>query len=329
MEYRRLGSTDFEVSTVCMGCWALVGDSTWGPQDENDALAAVQASLDAGVNFFDTAEGYGAGYSEQLLGRALKGQREKAIIASKVSPGHLDDAVLRQRCETTLRNLQTDYLDLYQIHWPSRRTPVGEAWATLEALKDEGKVRALGVSNFGPQDLAELLGVGRPESNQLCYSLLFRALEYEIQPLCVEHRISILCYSPLCQGLLTGKFATADDVPEGRARTRLFSAKRPQARHGEPGAEAETFAALDGIRALCSELGVPMAEVALAWLLDRPGVTSVIAGARNAAQAKANARAGDLHLPAEVCARLAGLTTPLKEKLGPNADMWQGESRLR
>jgi len=312
-----------------MGCWAIVGDSTWGAQEEDDAIAAIRASLDAGVTFFDTAEAYGGGYSEELLAKALKGRRDEVVLASKVSPDHLDAATLRERCETSLRLLDTDRIDLYQIHWPSRRVPVAEALATLKALRAEGKIRAIGVSNYGTQDLTELLAAGRVESDQLCYSLLFRAVEYGIQQKCVDNDLSLLCYSPLCQGLLTGKFATADEVPEGRARTRLFSKDRPQSRHQEPGCEAELFAALTEVRRTCEALGKPMAEVALAWLLVQPGVTAVIAGARNADQARANARAGDLELPPAVVAQLSAATDAVKQTLGPNADMWQTESRMR
>jgi aryl-alcohol dehydrogenase-like predicted oxidoreductase len=312
-----------------MGCWAIVGDSTWGAQEEGDAIAAIRASLDAGVNFFDTAEAYGDGYSEELLAKALKGRRDEAVLASKVSPNHLDAATLRERCETSLRLLDTDRIDLYQVHWPSRQVPLADALETLEALRAEGKIRALGVSNYGKQDLTELLGAGRVESDQLCYSLLFRAVEHDVQQVCVDNDLSLLCYSPLCQGLLTGKFASAGEVPEGRARTRLFSKDRPQSRHREPGCEAELFAALAEVRRICEAVGRPMSEVALAWLLAQPGVTSVIAGARNAEQARANARAGDLELPPTVVAQLSAATEVVKQKLGPNADMWQTESRMR
>lgn len=311
-----------------MGCWAIVGDSTWGPQDAAATEAAIKAALDAGVNFFDTAEAYGDGFSEEILGRMFAGMREEVIIASKASPSHHAPAALRASCEASLRRLRTDYLDLYQLHWPSREVPFADTWETLMALVQEGKVRAAGVSNFGRQDLTKLLACGVPASNQLCYNMLFRAIEFEIQPLCVEHGISILCYSPLMQGLLTGKFSHADEVPEGRARTRHFSKDRPQARHSEEGAEEETFTAIRRVRAISDRLGLPMADVALAWLLAQPAVATVIAGMRNAEQAKENARAADLELPADVVAELSEVTQALRDKLGPNADMWQTESRI-
>ncbi len=329
MEYRKLGRSNLTVSAVSMGCWAIVGGSTWGPQDESEALAAIRASLDAGVTFFDTAEGDGDGHSEELLGQALAGRRDEAVIATKVSRSHLSPEAVREACEGSLRRLRTDVIDLYIVHWPSREVPLEKTWRTMEDLQTQGKVRVLGVSNFATGDLAELLEVGRPEADQLPYSLLWRAIEHEVVPVCMRNDISVTCYSPLAQGLLTGKFRTADDVPVGRARTRLFSGDRPEARHGEPGAEAETFSAIDRIRAVAEELGEPMGRVALAWLLAQPSVASVIAGARNPQQARENAAAGDLTLPDDVVRELSQATEALKEHFGTNPDVWESESRMR
>jgi myo-inositol catabolism protein IolS len=156
MQYRKLGKSDISVSVVVMGCWALAGDSTWGPQDADESIATVRAALDAGVNFFDTAEGYGGGDSESILGRALSGRRHEAVIATKVSRSHMSGDEVRRACERSLRHLQTDYIDLYQIHWPSRTIPLDETIEALERLREQGKVRALGVCNFGVRDLSDL-----------------------------------------------------------------------------------------------------------------------------------------------------------------------------
>lgn len=328
MQTRRLGRSDLQVPVIAMGCWAIAGDAFWGEQDEHDAIEAIHAALDAGANFYDSAEGYGAGESERLLGRALKGRRDQAIIATKASPNHHTPEGLREACEQSLRNLQTDRIDLYQLHWPNRKVPFADTWGAMEELIAEGKVRVGGVSNFGPRDMAKLLAAGHPDVNQLAYNLLFRAIEFEIAPMCVEHDIGVLCYSPMAQGLLTGKFATPDEVPAGRARTRHFSSEREMVRHGEPGAEAETFAAIAEIGAIAEELGAPMHHVALAWLLRQPGVACVLAGMRSREQALDNVRAAELELPDEAVARLSAATEDLKAKLGPNADMWQGDSRI-
>ena len=300
MEYRRLGKTDMAVSAVALGCWAFAGGRVWGAQDEADSVATVNAALDAGVNFFDTAEGYGAGHSELVLGRALEGRRHEAVIATKVSRSNLSGDEVQQACERSLQRLRTDYIDLYQVHWPSRTVPLVETLEIMEKLRGQGKVRAVGVCNFGAKDLSDLLVSGWVETNQLPYSLLWRAVEYQIRPKCVDKGIGILCYSPLAQGLLTGKFSSPDEVPGGRARTRLFSTARPQARHGEAGCEAEVFATLDKIGRICDEIQRPMAEVALAWLLHQPGVTSVIAGARQPDQIRQTVRAAELKLSPEI-----------------------------
>jgi myo-inositol catabolism protein IolS len=329
MKYCTLGKTDISVSALAMGCWGLAGDATWGPQDQAQSTATIRAALDAGVNFFDTAEGYGGGDSEMVLGQALAGRRHEAVIATKVSRASLSGSGVIQACERSLWRLQTDYIDLYQIHWPSRTVPLDESLEALERLREQGKIRAAGVCNFGVQDLSELLKITGVETNQLPYSLLWRAIEDEIKPKCVEAGLGILCYSSLAQGLLTGKFASPDEVPEGRTRTRFFSAKRPHARHGEAGCEAETFAAIERIRHICSALGQPMTLVALAWLLHQEGVSSVIAGARSPAQIQETVQSTDLELPAELVDELRQATDDLKQKLGPNPDMWQAESRFR
>lgn len=328
MQYRTLGRTDIRVSAVCLGTWSLIGDETWGEQSEADSLAAVDAALDSGINLLDTAEMYGGGRSEELLGRALAGRRNRVVLASKVGGAFLRPDALREHLEGSLRRLRTDRIDLYQVHWPNPDVPIGDTLGALEELRAAGKVCSIGVSNFGVSYLKDLIVAGRAESNQLCYSLLWRAVEFNVQPLCVRHGMSILCYSALCQGLLTGKFRSADDVPPGRARTRLFSSDRPMSRHHEHDREARVFSALDEIRKIADEVGQPMGRVALAWLLARPGVTSVITGARNAAQARDNAAAADLSLEAGVLSRLSRATDALKKDVGPNADLWQTESRM-
>ena len=328
MEYRKLGDTGLEVSTVAMGCWAIAGGGTWGDQDEGAAIAAIETALDIGINFFDTAEGYGE--SETLLGKGLGSRRDEAVIATKVSGGHMQPDRLREACERSLRCLSTETIDLYQLHWPSRDVPLADTIGALRQLQQEGKIRHIGVSNFGPQDLDDLLATGaKCGGNQVIYSLLARAIEFEVQPRCVAANIGILAYSPLAQGLLTGKFHSPDEVSPGRARTRHFSSERPETRHGEPGCERATFAAIEAIRGICARLDAPMSAVALAWCLHQPGVTSVLAGARSPAQVKENAAAGDLHLEPEIVEQLTAATDEVKQALGSNIDFWQPADRAR
>lgn len=187
------------------------------------------------------------------------------------------------------------------------------------------------MSNFGADDLGEALKAGstKPVVDQLAYNLLFRAIEHEIQSFCVENDVAILTYSSIMQGLLAGTFSRPQDVPDDRARTRHFSNSRSQARHGESGCEEDTFQTIAAIRAIAEEAGIPMADLAIAWLTKRTGVASVIVGARNAEQVERNLKAADVSLSDELIDRLDDATLSLKETLGTNADLWQGDSRVR
>ncbi len=327
MNYQKLEPSDLKVSEIAMGCWGIVGGPNWGPQDETDSVATIETALDIGINFFDTAEGYGDGYSEQVLGKALTGRRHEAVIASKFSRRHMSAPNVRAACERSLRRLNTDYIDLYQFHWPSRSVPIDETMGELVKLRDEGKIREIGACNFGVKDMDDLLAIGAIIANQLPYSLLWRAIEFEIQPSCIEKQIGILAYSPLLHGMLAGKYATPEAVPDGRARTRHFSRKRAQTRHDGDGCETETFLALDKICQVADRIGKSMAVVAVAWVLQQTGVTSVIAGARQPRHI--TDFAGDLSLSADVVQELNDITEPVKQLLGPNADMWETESRFR
>lgn len=330
MDYRKLGRSDLKVSAICMGCWALAGGQLWGDQDEQEAIDALHTALDVGVNFFDTAEGYGNGDSEIILGKAFKDRRDRAIIATKVSESHMRPVDLRKACEGSLQRLQTDYIDVYYLHWPSREVPFVETLAEMNRLKEEGKIRYVGCSNFGKQDLTRFLELQHVEVNQLAYNLLFRAIEYEIVPFCLEYEVSIAPYSPLLHGILTGKFGTIEDIPDERARTRHFSTEhRPMTRHGGPGAEAETARAIARIREICAGAGLEMTNVALAWLLAQPGVTTVIAGARSPEQIRTNAAVAEIALPADVEQALTKATEGLKAAFGTNADMWENETNSR
>ncbi|MBN2048775.1 MAG: aldo/keto reductase [Anaerolineaceae bacterium] len=329
MIYRKLGKTEIEVSTIALGCWAFEGGSVWGYQDDSDSIATVHAALDVGVNFFDTAEAYGEGHSEEVLGKALKGRRDEVVIATKVSPNHLAPEDIVSACERSLERLQTDYIDLYQIHWPNHELPLVKSWREMEKLVEDGKVRAIGVSNFGVQDTDDMLKFATPASNQLPYSLLWRGIEFELQKMCVENQISILCYSPLGQGLLTGKYASIDEIPQGRARSRLFSGEHPEARHEEEGAELELFMTLEMIKGIAQEAECSMADISLAWLLSKPGVSSVLAGGRKPDHILQNVKASEFQLETHVVQALDDVSAMLKELMGTNLDMFQSISRFR
>jgi len=325
MEYIKIDGQ--RASRVCMGCWNIVGDATWGPQDEKESIETIKTALDNGINFFDTAEAYGNGYSEELLGKTLSGMREEVVIATKTARLLPDE--LTKRCEESLKRLKTDYIDIYYLHWPDWNIPLEETVGTVKKLEKAGKIKMCAVSNFGRHDINDVLKYYDIKINQVAYNLLFRAVEFEILPECTKKNVGIACYSSIAEGLLTGKFSSPEDVPEGRARTRHFSMSRAQTRHKEEGAETLTFNTIKAIREIADELSISMAEISLAWLLARKGVSFVIAGARKPSQIIQNSKAGSLKLPKDVISRLDKVTEKLKASLGPNPDMWKSVPRIR
>lgn len=328
MQYTALGKrSDMQISAIALGCWPFAGGDVWGAQADADSIAAVHAALDEGINFFDTAEGYGR--SEEVLGRGLMGRRHEAIVATKVSAANLAEKDVINACERSLRALQTDYIDLYQIHWPNWDVLLAETAGALETLQEKGKIRAYGVCNFAEQDLSEMIALGLCVTDQLPYNLAWRGIERAVLPLCRANGVGVICYSPLAQGVLTGRYANADEMPEGLARTRLYSGERSMSEHGESGHEEELFTAVAQVRRIAADLGEPMAAVSLAWARQQEGVTSLLVGVRDADEVRRNLPSLDLTLPADVLRQLAQVTESLKEALGESLDMWYVPSRMR
>lgn len=331
MEYRALGSTAWNVSALAFGAWQIGDSAYWGVEDAADAQAAVDAALDGGINLFDTAEMYGGGESERVLGKCLGARRKEVYVASKAAPEHCTPDGVRGSCEKSLERLGTDYIDLYQIHWPFRETPFEDVYAVLDSLKDEGKIRAAGVSNFGVQDLNQWMAAGTCVSNQLGYNLAFRAIEYEILPACLRHNVGVLAYMPLLQGLLTGRWKAIDEIPAARRRTRHFSCNREGTRHTEAGQEDLFVDLLDKLGEMANELDMAPATLALAWAMAQKGVASVIVGARRRTQLQRNIDAASVDLDEPALNRLNSISEPLKQALGNNADLWLSgdERRIR
>jgi len=329
MNYIEIRDKDIRISQMILGCWALGGGYTWGDQEEADSVATVHTALELGINCFDTAEFYGGGRSEEVLGKALEGRRESAVIATKVWVDNMDPEGIVRACEGSLKRLRTDYIDLYLIHWPNREVATEQTLEAMLSLERSGKVRSVGVCNFGVKDLEDAFTVTRPVVDQLPYSLLFRAVEYEILEACQQHEVPVLAYSALAQGLLTGKFADPADVDDERARIRFYSKDRPGTVHEEAGYEKQVFQALSRIRSICKTAGVSMAHTAILWLLQRPGVRAVLVGARKPDQVRRNVEALDFVLPEMTVRELEEVTDPLKAAMGPNPDMWRTASRFR
>ena len=329
MNYMELRNSEIRISEMILGCWALGGGYTWGEQEEADSIATVHAALDLGINTFDTAEFYGGGRSEEVLGKALQGRRDSAVISTKVWVENMTREGLIRSCEGSLKRLGTDHIDLYLIHWPNREVALEETLEAMLSLERSGKVRSIGVCNFGAGDLEAACTISPPAVNQLPYSLLFRAVEFEVLDACLEHKVPVLAYSALAQGLLTGKFTSAEDVDDERARVRFYSKDRPGTVHDEPGYERMVFPALAQIRSNCEAAGVSMAHAAILWLLQRPAVQAVLVGARTPEQVRKNAEVFNFVLPEQTVRELAEITDALKAAMGPNPDMWRTASRFR
>ncbi|HET7714393.1 MAG TPA: aldo/keto reductase [Bauldia sp.] len=327
MERTRLAGTDIEVSRISLGTWAFGSDPMWGEQDDKASIDVVSAALDAGIDFIDTAAGYADGRSEEVLGRGLEGRRDRAVIATKVYKDLAGDPLIAA-CEASLLRLGTDYVDAYYLHWPNPDIPVEASLEGLRALKEAGKIRIAGVCNFGPMNLAALRAAkdaGVVVLHQLPYSLFWRAIEYDILPETKAMGLDVVAYSVLAQGLLTGRYKSASEVPQSLHATRFYG----DGAHGEAGAEAEVFAALPALRRLAEASGMSLADLAIQWALAQPGVAVVLTGARSVAEIEANARALDRQADAGVLAEATRISEPVKAKLGPNPDMWMNTAESR
>lgn len=324
---KTFGTTGLQTSPIVYGC--MGGAGAFGAQEESDSIEALRAAFDVGINFFDTAEAYGAGYSEQLLHRALGAQRKEIVISSKVAEKNAAPEDVITACERSLKNLGTDHIDIYMLHWPNREVPLADTIGALKKLKDDGKIGLYGVSNFGSQDLDEALALGEIEVNQLPYHLFYRAIEFEVQPKCEAAGVPIMCYSSLMQGLLAGKYKSLQDFPVNRARTRMFDQRKwAEAVHGEEGAEEAGQELLDRLWTMTEETGLSMEELAIGWLKSRPAVGGVIVGTRNGEQSRGLKKLLDVELSSDVLQQLDQASDRLKQELGSNIDMW-GKGRTR
>jgi len=332
MKYRPLGPSGIEASVVAFGAWAI-GGWTWGGADEQESIRAIHAFLDAGGNLIDTAPVYGFGRSEEVVGKAIADRRDKVVLATKcgmrwdlseeqksralrrfsTSDENIDwsgkpteksfdvyiyngaDGI-REEVERSLKRLRTDVIDLYQPHWQDDATPIEERMRALEDLKKAGKIRAIGLSNAKPEQVAEYRRYGVIDSLQDKYSMLDRQQEQINLPTCVRDGLAFLAYSPLAQGLLTGKITPEREYGEGDQR-------RFKDRY-KPDNVRKVLDMLEPIRPIAVRHGAELAQVVIAWTLAQPGCSHVLCGARNPEQAVANAKAGELELSAEDVAEI-------------------------
>ncbi|MDF5711247.1 MAG: aldo/keto reductase [Nostoc sp. S4] len=312
-----LGTSDVQITPILMGTWQA-GKKMWVGIEDADSIKAIRAAFEAGITTIDTAEAYGQGHSEKIVAEALSDVRHQVEYATKVSANHLKYEQVIEACERSLTNLKTDYIDLYQIHWPagsfnSEIVPIEETMSALNLLKEQGKIRAIGVSNFSRAQLAEAASYGRIDSLQPPYSLFWRQVEQDTLPYCIEHNISILAYSSLAQGLLTGKFERGHqfDPTDNRANNKLFQ--------GENFERAQQ--ALEKLRPIASVHNCTLAQLALAWLIAQPQ-TNAIAGARYPQQAQDNAKAPKIQLSTAELAEIDGIGRIVTDRVDNNPIMW-------
>lgn len=317
MEMRPLGISDVYISPIIMGTWQA-GKSAWVGIEDSETIKAIRAAFEAGITTIDTAEVYGQGHSEQIVGQALSDVRDRVVYATKVFANHLKYDQAIEACDRSLKNLKTDYIDLYQIHWPSGAfnsevVPIEETMRAMNDLKQQGKIRAIGVSNFDPAQIEEAAQYGRIDSLQPPYSLFWRQIEKDAMPYCIENNISILSYSSLAQGLLTGKFGPDHKFEEGdnRAKNKLFN--------GENYERAQS--ALNKLRPIAERHQCSLAQLALAWLIAQPQ-TNAIVGARNAEQSVQNAKAADVKLSPEDLAEIDAIGRTVTDRLDDSPIMW-------
>ena len=317
MQFRSLGRSGLKISPILMGTWQA-GKEMWVGIDDSETKSAIRAAFDAGITTFDTAEVYGNGHSERVLGEAVSNFRDRVILATKVFSNHLKADQVIEACHKSLQNLKTDVIDLYQIHWPagsfkSKKVPIGETMGALNRLKEEGKIRAIGVSNFSRRQLEEASEYGRIDSLQPPYSLFWRHVETDVMPYCIENDITILAYSPMAQGLLTGKFAKDHKFEKGdhRAKSRLFIPENFQ----------RVQEALQQLRPMAEKRKIGLGQLALAWVISHTGACA-IAGARNAEQAAQNAAAAEITLTADEMARLDEIGRQVTDHMDNDPMMW-------
>lgn len=310
MQYRKLGASTINASVITYGAWAI-GGTMWGGSDEKEAVEAIQASIEAGVTSIDTAPIYGYGKSEELVGKAVRGNRDKVQIFTKfglrwdaTDGEHFFDlnengktvniyknsrkSSIIKECEESLKRLETDYIDLYQCHWRDQSTELEETMEACAQLLKEGKVRAIGVSNFTAADIQKCNSIVPIASNQPPYSMVVRDIEKDVLPFCLEHDIATVVYSPLQRGLLTGKFKPDHKFAPGDHR-----ASQPQF---QPGFIEKVNKFLADVKPIADRHQASLGNVVLNWTIQQPGVTVALVGARDAGQARENAKAADVRL---------------------------------
>lgn len=302
LQKRRLGNSDLEITPIGFGAWAIGGpgwEYAWGAQDDQDSVSAIHAALDAGINWIDTAAVYGIGHSEEIVAKALQGRSERPYVFTKCSllwdeqgsiRGCLKADSIRKECEDSLKRLNVDTIDLYQIHWPNPNEDIEEGWTELAELQKQGKLRYIGVSNFNVEQMKRAQSIAPVTSLQPPYSLVARGVEDEILPYCLQQNIGVIVYSPMQAGLLSGKMTKerAASLPDDDWRKTSHHFNEPNL--------SRNLRLVELLREIGDRHGRTPGEVAISWTLNNPAVTAAIVGFRNAAQVEGMIGALDFRL---------------------------------
>lgn len=268
---------------IGLGCWAF-GGLHWGRQEDKDSFAAMGAALDNGIDHWDTALAYGNGHSEKLCGTFLNGKRDQVFLATKGQLGKKPESLIKS-LHKSLKNLRTDRVDLFYIHWPRSGIDMRPHMERLQKERQKGTIQAIGVSNFSIQNMRQVREAGPIDAHQLCYSLYWRQHENDVIPYCIEHHIPVIIYGSLAQGILTGKFPRHPNFPKGDTRPSTVFFQKDVWPH--------LYAATEELKQIARQLNCPLQHLALQWLAQQAGVSSILVGARNSRQVHENARAFD------------------------------------
>ena len=306
MEYKKLGNTAIKVSPFVMGCWSVGGDY-FGSIEDTNSIRCIKTYLEHGINTFDTAEVYGMGRAEKVLGEALKGTyRESVVVFSKVWPLHYGKKEMEEACDQSLKRLGMDYLDVYFLHYPPQAgTSMELAMESINELKRKGKIRSIGVSNFTLDMLKEASAYGTVDVIQPCYNLLWRYIDKDILPYCVKENIGVIPYSTLAQGLLTGRFTKDTQITGGRAKAALF----------QPGVYEECLEVTDALIELGKKYDHSATQICINWLVKNPNLTAPIVGGANAEHALDNLKALDFIMEQEDYKKIDEISSAFCEKM--------------
>ena len=310
MKTRQFGNTDMHITPIGFGSWAVGGGGYqfgWGPQDDGESITAINHALDLGINWIDTAAVYGLGHAEEVVARALKDRSERPYIFTKCTrvwndrgeiSGNLKPQSIKRECENSLRRLQTDVIDLYQVHWPNPEQDIEEGWSAMAELKREGKVRYIGVSNFDVSQMRRAMGIAPISSLQPPFSLVKPDIQNEILPFCHDHNIGVIVYSPMASGLLTGSMTRERiaKLPDDDWRKRDPEFQEPRL--------SRNLELVEALNEIAFVHNVTPGVVAIAWALQHPGVTGAIVGTRRPEQVDGIIPAAEFQLTGSEAAQI-------------------------